>query len=55
MIQMPGKSYSGPFEPLDEDEVELRYRLKEHVEVLGGHIGERNVWQYSELEAAADA
>ena len=54
MIQMPGKSYSGPFQPLDEEEVELRDRLKEHVEVLGGRIGERNVWHYSELESAAD-
>ncbi|MEW8016271.1 MAG: M28 family peptidase [Candidatus Thiodiazotropha endolucinida] len=54
MIQMPGKSYSGPFHPLDEEEVELRDRLKAHVEVLGGSIGERNVWHYSELEAAAD-
>ena len=54
MIQMPGTSYSGPFEPLDTDEVELRERLQEHVEVLGGRIGERNVWHYRELEAAAD-
>lgn len=54
MIQMPGKSYSGPFLPLDEQEVELRDRLKAHVEALGGSIGERNVWHYSELEAAAD-
>lgn len=54
MIHMPGNSYSGPFQPLDEDEVELRERLKEHVEILGGRIGERNVWHYSEIEAAAD-
>jgi Zn-dependent M28 family amino/carboxypeptidase len=53
MIHMPGRSYSGPFEPLDEDEVELHDRLKDHVAVLGGRIGERNVWHFSELEAAA--
>ena len=54
MIQMPGKPYSGPFQTLDEKEVELRDRLKEHVETLGGSIGERNVWHYDELEAAAN-
>jgi Zn-dependent M28 family amino/carboxypeptidase len=54
MIKMPGKSYSGPFEPLDEEEVYLRDRLKAHVAALGGRIGERNVWRYRELEAAAD-
>ncbi|MEW8627470.1 MAG: M28 family peptidase [Candidatus Thiodiazotropha sp.] len=54
MTQMPGKPYSGPFQPLDEEEIELRDRLKEHVEILGGSIGERNVWHYDELEAAAN-
>ncbi len=51
---MTGKSYSGPFQPLSPDETELRDRLKAHVSLLGGHIGERNMWHYAELVTTAD-
>ena len=34
IIGMPGKSYSGPFQPLSLDETELRDRLKIHVSLL---------------------
>lgn len=53
LIDMPGKSYSGPFQSLREDERELRHRLERHVSRLALQIGERNVWHYAELEAAA--
>ena len=53
IIDMPGKSYSGPFQPLDQQELDLRNRLREHVSQLALHIGERNLWQYPALEAAA--
>ena len=53
MTRMPGKSYSGPLPPLDEQETELSRRLREHVERLAGVIGERNVYYPAELEAAA--
>lgn len=54
IIGMPGKSYSGPFQPLSEDEIDLRNRLKVHISRLADHIGERNIWRYAELAAAAD-
>jgi Zn-dependent M28 family amino/carboxypeptidase len=52
-IKMPGNSYTGPLQPLDKQQIELRDRLKTHTTVLAGDIGERNVWHYAELEAAA--
>src|ERR1700758_876267 len=51
-IKMPGLSYSGPLAPLNKDELEIQYRIKKHVEMLAGEIGERNLWQYNALEAA---
>jgi len=50
---MPNSSYSGPFHPLSDEERLVHDRLKEHVFVIAGEIGERNMWHYSELEAAA--
>ncbi|MCI0455231.1 MAG: M28 family peptidase [Candidatus Dadabacteria bacterium] len=52
-ISMPGRSFSGPFLSLNEDELEIQNRLKRHVEMLAGEIGERNLWWYENLEAAA--
>ncbi len=54
MIRMPEKSFRGPLPALSDDEMLLRDRLEEHVTMLGGEIGERNLWHYSELQAAAD-
>ena len=50
---MPSKSYSGPFQALNKDEQILRDRLESHVNHLARQIGERNIWHYSALEAAA--
>ncbi len=50
---MPGNSYSGRLPPLAETELLLRDRLREHVAVLAGDIGERNLWHYRELRNAA--
>lgn len=50
---MPGRSFAGPLPPLTDAERELSGRLKAHVGMLGGTIGERNVWKYDALEAAA--
>ena len=54
MIRMPEKSFRGPLPALSDDEMLLRGRLEEHVTMLGGEIGERNLWHYGELQAAAD-
>jgi hypothetical protein len=52
-MRMPGKniSKSGPLSP---DELLLREELRANVQKLAGEIGERNLWHYAELSAAAD-
>lgn len=52
--RMPGRSYAGPLEPLTEDEQALRDEMREHVGVLAGKIGERNLIRVRALGAAAD-
>ena len=41
-------------EARNADEGQLRARLKTHVEQLAGGIGQRNLWQYANLVAAAE-
>jgi hypothetical protein len=53
MIRMPGQSYSGALQPLTPEEARLRQALGRHVGALAGQIGERNLWRYDALEAAA--
>ena len=50
---MPGKNVStaGPLSP---DEIALREELRATVQKLAGEIGERNMWHYAQLNAAAD-
>ena len=52
-MRMPGKNVSktGPLSP---DEVALREELRANVQKLAGEIGERNMWHYAQLNAAAD-
>jgi hypothetical protein len=52
-IKMPGRSYSGPLPPLTSEESTLRDNLERHVYTLAGSIGERNLWRYPALDAAA--
>ncbi len=54
ITRVPKRSYSGPFHPLSETERVLENRLKKHVAVLAGEIGERNLWHPKGLEASAD-
>jgi hypothetical protein len=54
IINMPNSSYSGPFEPLSENEKLLRDRLKRHVIMIADRIGERNIWHHTHLNATAD-
>jgi peptidase M28-like protein len=51
-MRMPGKNVSkaGPLSP---DEVALREELRANVQKLAGEIGERNMWHYAQLNAAA--
>ena len=50
---MPGKNISKAA-PLSPDELALREELRANVQKLAGDIGERNMWHYSQLNAAAD-
>jgi hypothetical protein len=54
LTAMPGRSYSGPFEPLSEDEALIRDDLRDHVSHLADSIGERNMEKYQALRSAAD-
>ncbi|HUG52959.1 MAG TPA: M28 family peptidase [Vicinamibacteria bacterium] len=51
--RMPGRSHQGPLPPLDRETTLLRERLRSHVEVLAGRIGERNLWRPEALAEAA--
>ena len=52
-MRMPGKNISKPA-PLSPDEVVLREELRANVQKLAGEIGERNMWHYAQLNAAAE-
>jgi Zn-dependent M28 family amino/carboxypeptidase len=51
---MPGISYTGPFQKLSEEEIEIEQNIKNHIEILASQIGERNIWNFEGLCAAAD-
>jgi peptidase M28-like protein len=53
-VRMPGRSYSGPLQPLDAYQARLRDNLRTHVEMLAGQIGERNLQHLDSLNRAAD-
>jgi hypothetical protein len=52
-MRMPGKNVTkaGPLSP---DDVALCEELRADVQKLAGEIGERNMWHYAELNAAAE-
>jgi hypothetical protein len=52
-MRMPGKSVSRAA-PLSHEEIALREELRADVQKLAGEIGERNMWHYAQLTAAAD-
>jgi hypothetical protein len=53
-IRMPGESHAGELPPADAALDSLRDRLRGHVTVLAGEIGERNRDNRDRLERAAD-
>jgi len=52
-MRMPGKNIPKAG-PLSADEVVLREELRASVQKLAGEIGERNMWHYPQLNAAAE-
>lgn len=53
MTGMPGRSHTGPLPPLSQGQEDIRRRFEGHVRALAGDIGERNVYQFEQLAAAA--
>src|SRR5205809_2457973 len=53
LLKMPGKNIANAAE-LSRAEIDLRDELIADVRTLGGEIGERNMWRYAQLNAAAD-
>lgn len=53
-LRMPGRSHSGPLEPLSPEALELARALRHEVRVLSVEIGERNVGRPEALARAAD-
>lgn len=54
MCAMPGKTHQGPLAPLTAEELQLRDRLKTHIQKLAGEIGVRELERHPKaLEAAA--
>ncbi len=51
MISMPGKSYSGPLQPLTGEESQIAEYLRRHVIAVAGR--EHNMFKPDALEAAA--
>jgi Zn-dependent M28 family amino/carboxypeptidase len=54
MIKMPGQSYKGLLPSLTQQEREVEANLRQHIQILAGEIGERNLWQYKALQAGKD-
>lgn len=52
-IRMPGHSFQGPLPPLTPDQHALASRLRAHVELIAGRIGERNYTRPRALDSAA--
>lgn len=54
MVKMPGRTYTDPLPELTNEQLALRDELVRDVDMLASQIGERNVWTYGSLTAAAD-
>ena len=54
MIRMPADSFKGPLLPLTDEQRDLEQELRSYVQELAGGIGERNLFRYQQLVAAAD-
>lgn len=52
-IRMPGRSFTGSLPALTPAQKDLEGRLRAHVEMLAGQIGERNSQRMSALDSAA--
>src|SRR5262245_36896887 len=53
-IRMPGRSFDGPLPALSADQQLVQRRLRSHVDMLAGRIGERNYMKLRALDSAAN-
>ncbi len=53
MTDMPGVAHTDTLNPPGAREIAMRRNLEQHIEILAGVIGERNVWRHDNLEKAA--
>jgi Zn-dependent M28 family amino/carboxypeptidase len=54
MANIPERTYSGSLPPLTIDQTSIREELVCDIGKLAGEIGERSIWSYKNLVAAAD-
>ena len=54
MIRMPSDTFRGPLPPLTQEQRRLEEDLRAYVQQLAGTIGERNLFRYKQLVAAAE-
>ena len=54
MRDMPLESHRGPLPTLTAEEERIAKRLREHVTYLADRVGERHLWRYEALSAAAE-
>jgi hypothetical protein len=52
-VRMPGRPFTGPLAPLTPEQRVLEARLRAHVRVLAGDIGERSIARYEAVGQAA--
>jgi Zn-dependent M28 family amino/carboxypeptidase len=54
MVKIPGRTYSGPLPLLTVEQISIREECMCDIGKLAGEVGERNIWSYQNLVAAAD-
>ena len=51
---MPGESFSGNIPELSNQEILIKHCISQHINIIAGEIGERNIWNYDSLNATAN-
>lgn len=54
MVKMSGESYKGTLKPLSAEEKVISQNLNQHTTHLAVKLGQRNIWNYQNLEQSAD-
>lgn len=54
MLKIPGHTFTGTLPPLTPSQLEITGHLQQYIQHLAGGLGERNLWHYENLQAAAN-